>query len=411
MIRFFAGGAATVALRNGIILFAALVLSLAVLPIPNVALFFRLQMLDLVGTSGSLALGLGFAGLGMTLATQAGPALRLGMGGWLRSLPVSSTEHRRAMAVALVVVQLPLVMIVAASVGAAIAGFREPIAPVRVAGLLTAVLLAGAVGVPVTRSRLARPIAMVGSLTALLGWAGIAASLSLGFIWDRFAGPVAVPRDHATGWDQQPRRLQVTIAWRALGVRMLTVMVVPLVCCGAALAYRINNDLTVAQAGPVTRGLILMAAVLSLAGMADLLVTRRPAWPWARSLPVGSRARVLDDAITAALPTGPTLLIALGLDWRAGCVAIAAVPAFALLATGAMRRAPSRLSRASGEFLVTGTILALAITWWPSLTMAALAGIPLFWWHAARADQRLVVTQWQSLHHHAGGDSLAGDAR
>ena len=26
-------------------------------------------------------------------------------------------------------------------------------------------------------------------------------------------------------------------------------------------------------------------------------------------------------------------------------------------------------------------------------------------------DRRLVVTQWQALHHQAGGDSLAGDAR
>lgn len=411
MIRFLAGGAAAVALRNGIILFATLVLSLALVPIPNVGLFFRNVALSLVGPGGSLAHGLGFAALGVTLAVQAGPSLRLGMGGWLRSLPVSSTEHRRAMAAALVLVQLPLVIIVAISVGAAGGLLREPIAPVRVVGLLTALGLAGAVGVPVSRSRVARPIAAVGAFVALLGWAGIAASLALAVFWDRVAGPVVVPRYQAIGWDQPPRRLEAAIAWRALGVRMMTVTVVPLVSCAAALAYRINNHLTVVEAGPVTRGLMLMAVVITLAGMADLLVTRRPLWPWARSLPVGSRTRVFDDAVTIAWPAAVPIVIAFGLDWRAGLLAVATGPALALLAVGAMRRAPSRLSRTSGEYLVTGSTVALAVTWWPALAAGALAAIPLLWWHAARADQRLVITQWQSLHHHAAGDSLAGDAR
>ena len=166
-----------------------------------------------------------------------------------------------------------------------------------------------------------------------------------------------------------------------------------------------------AEAGGVTRLAIEMALVLTLAGMADLLVTRRPSWPWARSLPVGSRARVGDDLITIGLPAAPTLLAALGLDWRAFVIGLATAPVLGLLAVGAMRRAPGRLSRASGEFLVTGSIVALLVTLWPVLTLGGLGAVPLLWWHAARADRRLVVSQWQSLHHHAEGDSLAGDAR
>lgn len=99
VIRFFAVGAASVALRNSIIIFAGLVLSLVFVVIPNLPLFIRLQVLSLVGPAGSLALAVGFAALGLTLAAQEGPALRLGLGGWLRSLPVAATDYRRAISV------------------------------------------------------------------------------------------------------------------------------------------------------------------------------------------------------------------------------------------------------------------------------------------------------------------------
>ena len=411
MIRFFAAGAAPVALRNSIILFAALVLSLVLVPIDNVALFFQFQIESLVGRAGSLPLAVGLAALGGVMAAQAGPSLRLGLGGWLRSLPVSATGYRRAMAIALIVTLTPLIVIVGASVSVMVFGLGSPVEWVRVTGLLCSLGLAGAAGVPVTRTWLARPLAMAGSIAALMGGPGIAGSLVLAVVWDRVAGPVVAPRYHGGGWNQGPGWLRPAIAWRALGPRIFPVLILPLVLGAAARFYRVNNGLTVAEAGGATRVLTSMALVLTVAGMADLLVTRRPSWPWARSLPVGSRARVLDDVITMVIPTAPTLVMALGLDWRALVLGLATLPALALLAAGAMRRAPGRISRASGEFLVTGSSLALAAAWWPVLAVASLGAVPLLWWHAARADRRLVVTRWQSLHHDAGGDSLAGDAR
>ncbi len=411
MFRFFAAGAASVALRNSIILFAALVLSLVVVPIPNVPLFVRSNVLGLVGPGGPLLLPMGFAALGVTLAVQAGPMLRLGLGGWLRSLPVAAADYRRAMAAALIVPLAPLLILVVGSVALALAGYRSAIDPVRVAGLLWSSVLAGAAGVPVARRWIARPIAAVGAFAALMGGAGIAGGLALLLVWDRVAGPVVVPRHQAGGWNQNPRWLGPIVAWRTLGPRMLTTMLVPLIGCGAAYLYRINNGFTVAQAGWVTRLTTEIALAVTLAGMADLLVTRRPSWPWARSLPVSSRARVLDDLITIGLPTAPTLVVALGLDWRAFVLGSATLPVLGLLAVGATRRAPGRLSRASGEFIVTGSSVALLVTMWPVLALGGLGTVPLLLWHAARADRRLVVTQWQSLHHHAEGDSLAGDAR
>ena len=399
------------ALRNSIILFATLVLSLVVVPIPNVGLFVRDNILGLVGGDSRLSLAVGFGALGLALAAQAGPTLRLGLGGWLRSLPVTAADYRRAMGVALIVPLAPLLIVVVGAVVLALGVYRSTIDPVRVAGLLWSSVLAGAAGVPVARGWIARPIAAAGSFAALLGGAGIVGGLVLLVVWDRVAGPVTVPRHQAGGWNQSPRWLGPIVAWRTLGPRLLTTTFLPLVGCGAAYLYRINNGLTVAEAGGVTRLAIEMALVLTLAGMADLLVTRRPSWPWARSLPVGSRARVGDDLITIGLPAAPTLLAALGLDWRAFVIGLATAPVLGLLAVGAMRRAPGRLSRASGEFLVTGSIVALLVTLWPVLTLGGLGAVPLLWWHAARADRRLVVTQWQSLHHHAEGDSLAGDAR
>ena len=161
----------------------------------------------------------------------------------------------------------------------------------------------------------------------------------------------------------------------------------------------------------MTRAVIVIALVITFAGLADLLVLRRPPWPWVRSLPVGARIRVLDDVIALAVPAAPTLVFALALDWQALSVGVATLPALALLAVGAMRRAGGRLSRASGEYLITRSSLALAVAWRPALALVAVGSVPLLWWHAAQADRRLVVTQWQVLHHQAGGDSLAGDAR
>ena len=45
----------------------------------------------------------------------------------------------------------------------------------------------------------------------------------------------------AGGWNQNPRLLGPIVAWRTLGPRMLTTMLVPLIGCGAAYLYRINN--------------------------------------------------------------------------------------------------------------------------------------------------------------------------
>ncbi|MSR02254.1 MAG: hypothetical protein EXR94_05885 [Gemmatimonadetes bacterium] len=64
------------ALRNGIILFAALVLALVVVPIPSVPLFLRANVLALVGPDRTATAALGFGFLGLTLASQAGPARR-----------------------------------------------------------------------------------------------------------------------------------------------------------------------------------------------------------------------------------------------------------------------------------------------------------------------------------------------
>ncbi len=411
LIRFFAVGAASVALRNSIILFAALVLSLVVVPIPSVPLFIRTNVLGLVGPDGSRLLALGFAALGVTLASQAGPALRLGLGGWIRSLPMTAATHRRAMAAALIVPLAPLLVVVLGSVGLTLVAYQSPIDMVRVAGLFCSLGLAGAAGVPVTRWWVGWPVAAAGAVAALSGGIGIAAALALGVVWNLVAGPISVPRHHAGGWHQSPRWLGPMIAWRALGSRMIPATVAPLMLCGAAYLYRVNNHLTVAESAGVTRLAVSMALVVTLAAMADLLVVRRPPWPWARSLPAGSRARVLDDVITMAVPAVPTLLVALGLDRRALLVGLVGLPVLALLAAGAIRRAPGRISRASGEFLITGSAVAVGVTIWPVAALAGLAAIPVLWWHAARADRRLVVTRWQSLHHQAGGDSLAGDAR
>jgi hypothetical protein len=60
-----------------------------------------------------------------------------------------------------------------------------------------------------------------------------------------------------------------------------------------------------------------LAVAFLLSSLAARLATRRPVWPWARSLPVASHRRVAEDAAFLAAPCLVPLAAAALLDpWR-----------------------------------------------------------------------------------------------
>ncbi|HKV06565.1 MAG TPA: hypothetical protein VJ725_00410, partial [Thermoanaerobaculia bacterium] len=154
------------------------------------------------------------------------------------------------------------------------------------------------------------------------------------------------------------------------------------------------------------------AAVLLLAQMAETLAVRRPAWPWARSLPGSARRRVGFDAALLALHTLP--LFALGI-WLAPTPWVllapaAIVPFLALRAAGAMRRAPERRTGASGEIVAEGLFLGALVALLPWTALLALPAIPWAWRAAAERDRAQKVSRWLELHHLAAGDSQSWSA-
>jgi hypothetical protein len=402
-------GAAGVALRNAIGAAMGLVLSLVLVPDAEIAIIGLAG--DLVGAGGRWPARALLAALALGLTWRSGPLLRLGLGGWLRSAPVSGADHRRAMGLALVVPQLCLVAAVLGAIAVTRAASNVTVDGLAVTSALLIIPLAAAAGAPVERRAVGWLIGASGVGFAATGTIpGLAGAVITLLLWDRGAGPVIPDRRRPTT-GAASRWLPLVITWRALGPRSLTAVVPALLILGVAWLYRINNGLGADQALWAARLAATLGPLVTFGALGDRLVEVRRPWPWSRSLPWSAAQRTALDGAAFAVYALPTLLGAGLLDWRAAIAAVMVLPAGCFLAVGAHRRAAGRHLRATGELLVTGGAVAIGVAWWSWAAVGLLLATPLFWWHAARADRRLVVTGWQDLHHGATGDSLAGDAR
>jgi len=199
--------------------------------------------------------------------------------------------------------------------------------------------------------------------------------------------------------------------WRAVGWRLLAPLPVSALALAAAWFYTRNNELVGPDVGFVARLWSVIALALYVGGLADIIVTRRPAWPWIRSLPASSTARAADDTMAIGIP-GAVVALASGIvDARTAIVSLAMLAPIAALAVLLSHGARRRLTRVSGTLIVTGIGLATGVAFYPLVSVAALALTPLLVRAAARRDRRQIVTGWHELHHDATGDSLAWSAR
>ena len=73
--------------------------------------------------------------LGLGLATGAAARVRVGVKGWLLTLPASGVDHRRSLWGALVLAQLPVLVAGALCALATLLGYREPLSPAKLLGL------------------------------------------------------------------------------------------------------------------------------------------------------------------------------------------------------------------------------------------------------------------------------------
>src|SRR5262249_51916019 len=136
---------------------------------------------------------------------------------------------------------------------------------------------------------------LAGSWTALMAGAVALAAA------DRIAGPLTGTMSgraySGTERSESAMATNMRLIRRAIGWRFLaplTTSMLPLAGCAILLA---NNPLDGASAARAARLSGGLSITLLLAGAADMVAFRRPAWPWLRSLPLSARDRVIHDGL------------------------------------------------------------------------------------------------------------------
>jgi hypothetical protein len=409
---FHAAGGARVASRNAIATIGLIIIVLGSAPDPLLWLRFLALGVAAKGAAGGPLLGL--AAIAYTIAREAIPRLTLGLGGWTRSLPADGVQHRRGVIAGMPIIQIPLAAAVLVSALLTVTLYHAPLSWPKLLGAPVALLAAGAAAVPARRRLLSLPCFTASTLLAAFGtWTALGMSVILFGVADRVAGPLrfALPRA-AVPAPAIPGTLRMfRFTWRAIGWRLLAPLPVPLLALAAAWFYTRNNELPPADVGFVARLWTTIAMALYIGAVGDTIASRRPLWPWIRSLPWSSAQRAVDDAIAIG---APAVAIAIGsaiVDARSVVTALAILPPLAALGTLLLRGARGRLTRVSGGMFVVGTVLGTAIAFAPWMAAIALAATPLLLRWVAHRDRREIVTGWKELHHDASGDSLAWSSR
>ncbi|MBZ5496241.1 MAG: hypothetical protein LAP85_07555 [Acidobacteriia bacterium] len=342
--------------------------------------------------------------LAFLLPALAAPRLAHGLNGWIRHLAFDSDGNRRGMAAALAVVQTPLAVSLTCLAFVA----RGQGLSVEYPALRLLLVMASGVqaSLPVKRRYITIPISLLSVVLSIRGdWGQMLLAFALLAGAEASSGPLREDRRRGS-WRSIDSFLSFRIAWRALGWRVSAIYAVALLPLAATALFLRNNDLPASPAAGAARLGGSMAVVLVLAGLANKLAERRPAWPLARSFPWSSSQRVASDALflgVHALP--PVLILALRYPGGAACV-LGVLPFLALRASGYIRLVPGLLAGAR-RFLIEGFSLAALLGLIPWMSLVCLVATPLSFIAARRSERALKVTCWSDLHHAALGDTLS----
>lgn len=370
------------------------------------------------GSTGGSGVLIGCAAV--AFASVAAPRVCRGLGGWMRHLPIHGKAQRRAALVAIAVAQAPLLVGLAVFAWVA-TDFGKHLSALLVDLLALAVCAPAAalVVMPVERPLAVRPLALAAAVAAVSGgvWP-LGGALLLLLAADAIAGEL--PR-HSTAGTPIPARgwlgesgiaglVELRIAWRALKWRLLSAWMLSLLPLGAAFLFVANNELAPRHVRLAALLGGAGAVVLLFADLGEALGVRRPAWPWARSLPWSADRRVRADTVLLAAHALPLLLVTAKIDLVAAAAVLGVLPWLAARAAGAVRRAPERRTGASGEILIEGFLLAAAVALLPWLALFALAATPWALRAAAERERAQKVSRWLELHHLAVGDPQSWSA-
>jgi len=364
------------------------------------------------GFDAGVAAGLFLSAL--AIASWASPRLTHGLTGWLRHLPAAAATHRRGAVLGLAAAQIPILLaVLLLAAGLAWAGGPGEISPVKLLGLPLLALGAATAALPVQRPLVTRA---AGTGAALLGVLGDAWGLAMGAVLllgaDRFGG--ALEARHRVAFRIRApgaERLPALISLRALGWRSVAAFPVALLPLAAAAFFLANNRLRPVDAAMAARLGGGIAAAACLAGLAQTLAVRRPAWPWIRSLPWTARRRVVTDALLLGSLAAPFVAAAALLRWEAALIILAVMPLLALRAAAAIRTSPAARTGVAGRVLLEGSLASALVALVPWLALAALALVPMALRDAEECERRQKASRWSAAHHLAAGDPLSWSAR
>jgi len=386
--------------------------------VPVVSIFIALYYLlrpELFNSLMAQILDGGFLLSGITttffcliIAGFASRRICLGLNGWIRHLPIEGMVHRRMAGFAISIAQIPALAIIASLAVVAMKLYQVSAAPF-IAGLPLVGLSCGLCVLPVKKKLITRSLAALAAIGfSSNNWAFLAGGILLLIAADGISGPLVQKKKHAKFHKTfRGMFLVAFINWRALRLRPLVLYLLSLPFLGAAQLFIANNDPAPLLAEKMIRfggavGLILFCSVF-----ANMLASRRPPWPWIRSLPWSAKTRIVWDSSFIGLHALPLVVLVGIMNLKSMLPLALSLPIFAVYSAYSIRQAPESVMGASGKVLLLGTFgsLFLCLISWSSLCFLALT--PLILNLGTTSEKHQKVSQWLELHHLAAGDSLS----
>ncbi len=386
--------------------------------VPAVAVFFTLYyvlgyefFLSLMGTvlEGGFPLSGIFTFLiCLIIANFASRRICLGICGWIRHLPGESTIQRRLAGFAVFIAQIPAIAILAVLARLAAKLYTIHALPYLV-GLPLASLSCSFYVLSVKNKFASNFLAsLAGIYLASNEWAFLAGGAILLIAADAVSGPLSIKKKPSRFRQHLKGTFFIgTINWRALKLRLLLPYLLSFPFIGATQLFLANNDVSSLLAVRVIRFGGAMSLVVFCSILANMLASRRPPWPWLRTLPWSSEKRIIFDSAFAGLHLLPFLLIIGILNLKAIPPLAFVLPLFVFYSSYCIRRAPESRMGASGKILSLGVFCALLLSLFPLSSLFLLALTPFFFKIAIHAEKHQKVSRWLELHHLAAGDSLS----
>ncbi len=359
---------------------------------------------------GSIIPGVLFTAICTATASMASKRVCLGLSGWMRHLPVSGLATRRLAEIAVFAAQTPILLVLIFFPCFSV--LYHGVSPYSYAFITGVPLLGYAsarASVPSRRSPVSKPLAYASCILLVSGrWVFLFGGVVLLFLTDLISGPLSAPkRRRFFRASSRGYFLNAVIIWRAVKFRMLLPYVIGAAVLGAVMLFLSNNQFSPEVTLKVMTLGGALSAVLFLAFFSNHLASRRPAWPWIRSLPWSAWERVLLDSLCLFLLVLPVLVFLFFTNRKALLFVAAFLPAVCVWSSLSIRKGRNLKMGASGGILCFGFISSLLITVIPLSSIALLVSVPFLLKEAVESERNLKVSRWLKLHHLAAGDTLS----